>query len=92
MRWVLILSIFLSGCVKYVDVPVWVCPSPNIPIKEELKSKSITDSSTTDDILRSLLYDVVYQETYIRQLTTILDGYKTNTVPILDNRLVQGGK
>ena len=91
MRYIL-LCLFLTGCVKYVDVPVWVCPEPNIPKMEVLKSVGITDSSTTDQILRSLMYDVVYEKTYIDQLTAILNGYKGKSVPVLDNGVVQGGK
>ena len=83
---VLILCLLLTGCVKYVDVPVWVCPEPNIPKKEVLRSKSITDSSTTDDILRAFIYDINYQDIYILQLETILRGYQGKALPVLPNK------
>lgn len=76
---VLFLCLLLCGCVKYVDIPVWVCPEPNIPKRETLKSSGITDSSSTDDILRALMYDTVYLDTYSKQLITILEGYQVHS-------------
>ena len=77
MRYIIIVSfMLLSGCIRYVDVPVWVCPEPTIPQKEVLKSKGIVDTSSTDQILRSLVYDVVYLDSYSKQLISILEGYR----------------
>lgn len=78
MRFLLSMSILfiLSGCVRYVDVPVWVCPAPKMPVRMELTSTKLTKESGTDNILRSLVYDISYLSNYADQLETILLGYE----------------
>lgn len=54
--------ISLTGCglfVKTVNVPVWVCPTPPERNVIELKMDSLTSKSSTDDILKALLSDIV---------------------------------
>ena len=69
---------------KYVDVPVWVCPSPNLPKKEQLLSAKLNDNSDTDTILKSLVYDVTYLQIYSNQLEVLLNGYKKDTSTVLN--------
>jgi hypothetical protein len=68
-------SLLIGGCVKYVDVPVWVCPAPTLPVREELKTMKLTTEADTDTILRSLIYDTTSLKLYADQLETILRGY-----------------
>ena len=71
----LVLVSSLSGCVKYVYIPVYSCPEPTIPIKEQLKT-SDRSLQTTDDILKAYIYDIKYLDTYSDQLLILLESYK----------------
>lgn len=73
---VYILCLCLTGCIKYVDVPVWVCPEPNIPVKQPLKTGTILKQSSDDEKIKAMIWDVVYLDGYSKQLATILEGYK----------------
>lgn len=84
-----ILIFTIGGCVKYVDVPVWVCPSPNIPKREELKTKKLDQTADTDTILRSLIYDLTSTDLYAKQLETLLRGYQRESVPVFKDGKVQ---
>jgi hypothetical protein len=64
------------GCVKYVDVPVWVCPAPIIPVQEKLKTDSVADNSTDGDILKAMVWDLVYLKGRTQSLELLLEGYK----------------
>lgn len=79
---ILLVCFLLGGCVKYVDVPVWVCPSPTFPVKEELKSLKLTKDANTDTILRSLVYDLYSTKLYSEQLEVLLRGYAREKVQV----------
>lgn len=66
----------LVSCVKYVDVPVWVCPVPEIPPKELLQTDKNLDNATDDDILKAIVWDVVYLKNRTNTLELLLEGYK----------------
>ena len=64
------------GCIKYVDVPVWVCPAPNIPLQEKLKTDSVAEKATTQEILKAMVWDLVYLKGRTQSLELLLEGYK----------------
>ena len=87
----LILSIipfFLFGCVKYVNVPVWVCPSPPEINVSELKIDALTSKSSEDDILKALMLDITYLRGQNELLTNYLNIYRKapEALHLLTNR------
>ncbi len=73
----LLLACFLlTGCIKYVYIPVYSCPEPKIPEKKELKTKD-SGLKDTDAILKAMVYDILYLDSYSEQLKVILEGYKS---------------
>jgi hypothetical protein len=72
----------LSGCIKFIYVPVPSCPYGNIPPKSELKIKNISEQADSKDILKALAYDVVYLDGYSDQLLKLLEGYNMDSPEI----------
>lgn len=70
----LLLSVLLSGCIEYVYIPVFKCPEPTYPAKMELKTK--TKYTSTDEMLKAMVWDITYLDGYSEELLTILQGYK----------------
>ena len=68
--------LFLAGCVKYVNVPVWVCPTPPEINVSELKIDSLTSNSGTDEILKAMMYDITYLRGENETLTNYLNVYR----------------
>lgn len=66
----------LCGCIKYVDVPVWVCPEPNIPAKDTLKTSLVRPTDSDIEKIKAFMWDVVYLDGYSEQLLKVLEGYK----------------
>lgn len=82
MKYILLVAMcfLLSGCfIRTVYVPVPSCPYGEIPKKSELKTKSVTEQSEPKEILRALVYDVVYLNSYSDQLIILLEGYNLNS-------------
>lgn len=71
-----VLLLSLSGCMKYVYVPVWTCPPANIPQREALKTSTLGKDSDTDSILKAMIYDIRFLTSYSDQLLAILGGYQ----------------
>ena len=63
------------GCYKYVDVPVWVCPYPDIPIKETLKTDTVSGLDDKET-LKAFAWDLVYLKGRSSALEILLNGYK----------------
>ena len=83
MKYILLLvtALCLQGCfIKYVYVPVAVCPYVDVPKKEALKIKSVPDNGDTKEILRAFAYDIIYLTSYSDQLLLLLEAYNTKTV------------
>ena len=83
----LVLSLLISsltGCYKYVYIPVSTCPEPTMPDKPVLRATS--GLNDTDSILKAIIYDYKELESYSRQLETILLGYKRQDVPVQPDR------
>lgn len=80
----LLLISSISGCYKYVYIPVSTCPEPVIPEKPILRATS--DLKDTDSILKAIIYDYKGLESYAKQLETILLGYKKQDVPVQPDR------
>lgn len=65
-----------SACVKYVDIPVWVCPVPDIPPKEPLKTDGNLERAIEGEIIKAMVWDLVYLKGRTQSLELILEGYK----------------
>jgi hypothetical protein len=76
MRFFVLVMIVLSGCVKYVDVPVWVCPAPNIPVREQLKTEGDLSKVSDGDKLKAMVWDLIYLKGRTQSLELLLEGYK----------------
>ena len=72
----------LSGCIKFIYVPVPSCPYGDIPKKEALKISNLSEQTETKEIVRALAYDVVYLNGYSDQLLKLLEGYNLNSPEI----------
>ena len=82
----LTLALSLSGCMKYVYVPVWTCPAPVIPQKEVLQTSTLSKEADTDSILKALIYDIKYLTSYSDQLLSVLNGYKRKDLQVFPDR------
>lgn len=79
----------LTGCswfVKLVNKPVWVCPAPPERSVLELKLDSLTSKSSTDEILKAMLSDVILLKGQNKLLINDLNVYRQ---PPEDMRLVE---
>ena len=65
----------ITGCVRYVYIPVAVCPKPPVIKEQGLLSDSLHKDSTTDEMLGAFVRDVVYLEGLKEQYKTLLEGY-----------------
>lgn len=73
---ILCLSILsITGCVKYVNVPVWICPEPVIPDRQPLHVPMLLPNATDEDIIKSMAADILILDGYADQLHEILLGY-----------------
>ena len=82
---IIVLISLTSGCYKKVYVPVPTCPTVEIPKRELLQSKQLPKDADTDSILKAVLYDITYLTNYADQLTTILNGYSVQVLPVQPN-------
>jgi len=83
-----IIPLLLSSCVKYVNVPVYSCPTPpaiELPI---LKTDKLSLQATENEILGAITYDFIKLKKLNQQCTTILQGYSTKVqaLPIQPNK------
>ena len=76
----------LTGCYKYVYVPVAVCPEPIFPVRPVLQTK-VTEGLRydTDSILKAIIVDITNLKSYSEQLEVTLGGYKGKSVPVQPN-------
>jgi len=85
MRLVLIItSLLLASCVKYVDVPIYSCPAPPDTVMPLLKTDQITKQNSTDEKLSAITYDFVNLKKFAQKCIVIINGYKYNIQPDLE--------
>ena len=80
-------SFFVNGCVKYVNIPVAICPKPPTIIEESLKTDTLKGNAKTPDILRAFAWDITYLKQLKEQYRVLLQGYdepqlKLNILPL----------
>lgn len=73
---VLIVGVNLSGCIKYIYVPVPSCTKPKEIDKPKMKTNLLTGRSTEDEVLSALLFDFTELDSLYRQCTIVLDEYR----------------
>ena len=87
---ILLMSVLLlSACVtKTVEVPVYSCPAPQVINYPKLEISTITEKSTTAQILRAYGKDIPTLISYSRALRDQLKVYdrlsKENQNPLID--------
>lgn len=84
-----VVPFLLSGCVKYVYVPVSVCPKPPVVVEQTLKTDTILPSASTDDKLLALVYDVTYLKSLKERYKILLNGYNEPQWQIKDVPIVK---
>jgi hypothetical protein len=77
---ILFLLVCLSGCYKYVNMPVWVCPEPKMPVKLGLKTIALPKNSSTEEFFKAVVWDYTYLNGYSKELEITLEGYKKPVV------------
>ena len=70
------LAVGLSGCVKYVYVPVSTCPVPPVISEPKIMTDTLTSRSSEDDILKYLLHDFLALRSSFDQCSIILNSYR----------------
>lgn len=68
-------SLFLSGCMKYVYIPVATCPPPPVVVEKPLQVPLLLPSASVEDKLKALTVDYVYLRELKEQYRVLLMGY-----------------
>lgn len=79
MRYLLLLTVLLAGCVgevKTVYVPVSSCPVPPVIVMPELAVDRLPQKPQTKDALKALLDDHIALKGSLEQCVTALDAYR----------------
>lgn len=88
---ILIVMLSLTGCVKYVNVPVYSCPTPPSLELPKLKSNTLSKESDTNTKLGAMVYDIINLKKFSEQCITVLKGYEQviQNMPAQPNDKVQ---
>lgn len=81
---VTILALALSGCVRYVNVPVAICPELTVPNMIELRTERLSKEDKPSDIIKAMTIDIVNLKLYSEELRLLIEGYSGFSVKEID--------